>query len=88
MRLRSREELACQEVVELVTDYLEASLGRRERRRLQAHLAGCEHCSEYLHQMRETIALSGTLRVGDLAPPIREALLEMYRRWWEAEATP
>ncbi len=86
MRLRRPEELACQQVVELITDYLETALPRRERRRLQAHLAGCDHCSEYLRQMQETIALSGTLRVGDLTPAIRDALLEMYRRWREAEA--
>jgi len=88
VRLSRSEELACREVVELVTDYLEGALPRRERRRLRAHLSGCEHCSEYLRQMRETIALSGTLRVEDLTPSMREALLDVYRRWRETEAAP
>jgi anti-sigma factor RsiW len=48
-------ELACQEVVELVTDYLEGTLSRSGRRRFEAHIATCEHCTEYLEQMRATI---------------------------------
>ena len=31
-------ELGCQELVELVTEYLEGTLGRRERRRIAKHL--------------------------------------------------
>jgi predicted anti-sigma-YlaC factor YlaD len=81
MILKTREELACQQVVELVTGYLEGTMGRRQRRRLESHLAGCEHCTEYLHQMRETISLTGGLRVADLTPEMRGHLLELFRRW-------
>lgn len=79
--LLHRNELVCREVVELVTDYLEGTLPRAQRRRLERHLAGCEHCSEYLQQMHETIRLTGRLRVGDLTPAMREELTEVYRRW-------
>jgi anti-sigma factor RsiW len=74
-------ELACQQVVEMVTDYLEGALSRSQRRRLDAHLAGCEHCSEYLRQMRATIALSGRLRSEDLTPQMRDEFTDIYRRW-------
>ncbi len=80
MRL-GRNELACREMVEWITDYLEGALGRSQRRRFEAHLAGCEHCSEYLAQMRATISLSGRLRVEDLTPQMRGELTEIYRRW-------
>jgi len=53
--------LVCQEVVELVTDYLEGALSPAEHRRFEEHLAGCPHCTEYLAQMRETIRLAGRL---------------------------
>lgn len=86
MRPGRGEELACREVVELVTDYLEGALPRRDRRRLRAHLSGCEHCSEYLRQIERTIALSGRLRVSDLTPPMRAALLDVYRQWRASEA--
>jgi anti-sigma factor RsiW len=79
--LRTRSELVCQEVVELVTDYLEGTLSRSERRRFEAHLAGCEHCSEYLAQIRTTIRLTGRLRSEDLTPRMREDLTALYRRW-------
>jgi anti-sigma factor RsiW len=54
--------LKCQELVELVTDYFEGALSRRDRKRVDAHVAGCEHCTLYIEQLRQTIALIGTLR--------------------------
>ncbi len=79
--LWSREELVCQEVVELITDYLEGALPRAQRRRLDAHLSDCEHCSEYLEQMRATIRLTGRLAPEDLTPAMREEFSQLYRRW-------
>jgi anti-sigma factor RsiW len=73
--------LVCQEIVELVTDYLEGTLPRRQRRRFEAHLAGCEHCTEYLEQMRLTIRLTGRLVPEDLTPAMRAELAPLYRRW-------
>jgi len=85
VRLLPRQApLACQEVVELVTDYLEGSLPRGERRRLEAHLADCPHCTEYLAQMRATIRLTGRLEPDDLSAEMREDLGEVYRRWRDA----
>jgi anti-sigma factor RsiW len=82
MRLpRRTREPACVEVVELVTDYLEGVMPRRLRRKLEAHLAGCEHCSEYLAQMRVTISLTGRLREQDLPPQMRIELGELFRSW-------
>jgi anti-sigma factor RsiW len=78
--LRSRA-LVCQEVVELVTDYLEGALSPAEHRRFDAHLAGCPHCTEYLAQMRETIRLAGRLVPEDLTPEMRTDLTDLYRRW-------
>ena len=36
-----RRDLVCQQVVEMVTAYLEDGLSRSDRRRLDKHLAGC-----------------------------------------------
>ena len=79
--LARRRPLVCQEMVELVTDYLEGALSRSQRRRFEAHLAGCEHCSEYLAQMRETIRLSGRLKAEDLSPEMEREFSDLYRRW-------
>ena len=64
-----------------MTDYLEDALSRRARRRFEAHLAGCPHCTEYLAQMRETIRLTGRLEPEDLSPQMRDEFVELYRRW-------
>jgi anti-sigma factor RsiW len=74
-------DLVCQQVVELVTDYLEGALSAADRRRFERHLAGCPHCTEYLAQMRETLRLTGRLTADDLTPEMRTDLTELYRRW-------
>lgn len=79
-RFRSRP-LVCQQVVELVTDYLEGALSPADQRRFDAHLADCPHCTEYLAQIRETIRLAGRLAPEDLTPDMRTDLTDLYRRW-------
>jgi anti-sigma factor RsiW len=81
MRVLHRHDLVCRQAVELVTDYLEGTLSRSARRRFEAHLAGCPHCTEYLAQMRETIRLAGRLEPEDLTPQAREEFTDLYRRW-------
>jgi anti-sigma factor RsiW len=80
MSLLTRD-IACRELVELVTEYLEGTLPRRDRRRFARHIRGCEHCSAYLEQMRETIERVGRLSEEDLDPAARNALLEAFRGW-------
>ena len=81
MRLLHRRDLVCQQAVELVTDYLEGTLSGRARRRFEAHLAGCPHCTEYLAQMRRTIELTGTLTPDDLTPQMQDDFIALYRQW-------
>ena len=75
------DELACHELVELVTDYLEGQLSADDRRRFDEHLATCGPCRRYLEQMRTTIGLVGRLREEDLDEPVREAMLAAFRDW-------
>lgn len=81
MRLRRRRAVVCQQAVELVTDYLEGALPRRDRARLEAHLAECPHCREYIAQIKVTIAVMGRVEPESLAPEVREELVGLYRRW-------
>ncbi len=80
-KLSRRDELACQQAVELVTDYLEGTLRRRDRRRFERHLAGCPNCTEYLAQMRATIRVTGRLTADDLSPQMQADFIDLYRRW-------
>jgi anti-sigma factor RsiW len=76
-----RRDLVCREAIELMTEYLEGTLGRRQRRRLEAHLEACPNCSGYLEQIRLTIRLSGGVEPEDLPPRAVDELTELYRRW-------
>jgi MFS family permease len=48
-------ELACQELVELVTGYLDGVLPADLRQRFREHLHGCDGCAEYVRQIGLTI---------------------------------
>jgi len=75
------DDLACIELVELVTDYLEDGLTPIERARLEAHLSECAGCREYLQQMRQTITLTGHVGVASIEPEMRDRLLRVFREW-------
>jgi anti-sigma factor RsiW len=77
------EELACIELVEVVTDYLEDALPAHELRRFEAHLEECPYCIEYVEQMRQVGSALGGLTDEAIAPQARDALLEAFRGWRE-----
>lgn len=74
-------DLTCQDLVELVTDYVEAKMGGVERLRFEEHLRCCPPCGTYMDQMRETIRLVGQLRCDDIPDEARDALLDAFRSW-------
>jgi anti-sigma factor RsiW len=71
----------CQQMVELVTDYLEDKLPDEDRLRFDEHIAACEACSDYLTQMRATIRTTGELREEDVSVEAQEHLLRTFREW-------
>jgi anti-sigma factor RsiW len=77
------EDLACQEVVEIVSDYLDGSMTGGVRRRFEAHLQRCPYCTDYVEQLREVgVALRG-LAAESIESARRDALLEAFRGWHE-----
>ena len=75
------EELSCQELVELVTDYLEGRLPVGERTLFEQHLVYCDWCRVYLEQMRQTIRMAGNVNEESLSPRTREELVRLFRDW-------
>jgi anti-sigma factor RsiW len=73
--------LSCKELVELVTDYLEGALDEATRARFEEHIAGCDGCTEYVEQMRETIRLVGHLKETQLSAPARVKLMAAFQDW-------
>jgi len=74
-------EMACRELVELVTEYLEDRLAPSDRARFEAHLTACEACRTYLEQFRQTVRALGRLPEESLSPEARNALLAAFRDW-------
>jgi anti-sigma factor RsiW len=61
--------------------YLDGALPVGDHARLEAHLAGCPHCSEYLAQIRATIDALGGVEPDDLPDDTVDELVVLYRRW-------
>ncbi|MGD0944588.1 MAG: zf-HC2 domain-containing protein [Acidimicrobiales bacterium] len=79
--LTRRRDIVCREAVELVTDYLEGKLSRRDTRAFEAHLGACDGCEEYVRQIKATIEILGSVQPEDLAPETRQGLVELYRQF-------
>jgi anti-sigma factor RsiW len=73
--------LVCRDAVELVSDYLDGSLSRRDRRRLERHLSACDACTAYLAQIRATVAASGHVGPDDLPDDVVEGLVNLFRQY-------
>jgi anti-sigma factor RsiW len=78
---RGVPDLACRELVELVTDYLEDRLSADERTRFELHLTCCASCRTYLAQMRQVLSTAGRLTEDSMEPEAREALLHAFHDW-------
>lgn len=78
MALGRNRKLVCQEVVELVTAYLDGALDPVTRARFQAHLEGCDGCATYLDQLRATVVTVGEIREEDLDPVYRMRLMDAF----------
>ena len=73
--------ITCQEVVEVVSDYLEGALDDATRSELEAHLALCPGCTEYLRQMRVTLETLGHIPLDTLSDAARDELVAAFRNF-------
>lgn len=72
---------SCQDLVNLMTEFLEGSLSFSERIRFQIHLGFCRGCRAYLNQMKTTIHTLGQLPAEPIPDDVREELLKRFRTW-------
>lgn len=71
--------ISCQEVVALVTDYLEGVLDSDTAAVVEAHLGLCDGCNIYLEQMRTTIRALGSVPVSTLSQNAQAELVRAFR---------
>jgi predicted anti-sigma-YlaC factor YlaD len=75
------EHVTCQEVVELVSDYLDQALSPEEASLFEQHVNFCDGCEWYLDQMRSTVGTVGRISEQDVPDETREKLLAAFREW-------
>lgn len=73
--------LTCQELVELVSEYLEGTLAPVDRVRFEKHISDCGYCAAYVDQMRTTVNITGRLTGIDLEPRAINDLLNIFKDW-------
>ena len=86
--MSSSRALTCQELTEVLTDYLEGAMPLEQRAAFEAHLAICDGCVTYVEQMRQAIATVRALRVEDVEATAPDDLLEAFRAWKRGEPAP
>ena len=72
-------DIACRELVEIVTDYLEGVLDPAMTAAVERHLVLCPHCEVYIEQMRETISAVGHVPVDTLSEQAKADLVAAFR---------
>ena len=77
----NQNQLNCQEVVELVTDYLEQALLPEMQAQFEEHIAECPGCDTYLEQVQQTIMMLRKLTEQQMFPNTKQELVEIFRNW-------
>ena len=76
------DDLACIELVDSLTQYLDGELDEDQRTRIERHLQGCPGCRAALDQFQTVIRLAGRLTAADVAKMdalVRDRLMATLR---------
>ena len=80
--------ITCQQLTEVITEYLEGTMPHEDRGAFEAHLAICPGCVHYLEQMRQTIEAVHELRPEHVEATVPDDLLEAFRSWKRGDPIP
>lgn len=78
---------SCQEVANLMTEYLDGALSLRERIRFHMHLGLCFACRNFLKQMKYTVATLQQLPPEPVPPQVKAELLRRFQHWKVEQAS-
>ena len=79
------DEVTCEQLVELVTDYFEGALPPRTLSRVEEHLVMCDWCVTYVEQMQATVDSLRTLRDRSSREPADSLLAALRAKQAAAE---
>jgi predicted anti-sigma-YlaC factor YlaD len=72
---------ACEEIVQLVSEYLEGAMTPEQMTRFELHLNLCDGCSNFLEQVRTTAELARSVSVQQIPEEMKTELLAAFRDW-------
>jgi anti-sigma factor RsiW len=75
----THRDVPCQELVELLTDYLDDVMSPDLRADVESHLADCPGCQNALQHLSRTVAALREVEVDQLDARIRGRLLDEFR---------
>jgi predicted anti-sigma-YlaC factor YlaD len=75
------DKMVCQELVELVTSYLDEALSLEDRHRFEEHLEECGYCRRYMEQFQITLRTVAALENETIPPVTQQALVQQFRAW-------
>ena len=84
MKIPSLTALTCQEVVELVAEYLRGEMSAADTACLEQHMHACTWCGVYVDQLRSTRRALGALAEPGADASSRARVLERFRRLKES----
>lgn len=79
--MSSEKTLTCQELTEVLTDYLDGVMAPEDRARFDAHLELCDGCVNYVSQMRQTIRAVRELHPAEVEATVPDDVLDAFRAW-------
>jgi anti-sigma factor RsiW len=81
-RHRRRRSVVCQQLVEMVNDYLSGDLDPVEQTAVEAHRSQCDHYAGYVQQVRRMLVLTADAEGEPVKLPadLLDALTSRYRQ--------
>jgi anti-sigma factor RsiW len=78
---KSGDHLSCQDVVEVVTDYLDKALPPEEAALFEQHINSCEGCVFYVQQIKKTAEVLEEVREEHISPEAKHRLMRTFLDW-------
>ena len=69
----------CDEVLKLLSDYIDGELDPAASRDLDRHFQDCPECLTFLHSLRQTIAITRTITFAEIPKAVRDRLHAFLR---------
>jgi hypothetical protein len=80
LKATALKEKSCQQITELILDYLNDNLKPSIRRGFQDHLRICPDCVNFLNSYRKTIAATGSIRAEDIPVKVQRNILSFLKK--------